>query len=311
MDNWLRVLVDFTIIGLLIVAVRYFRNPKGARASNLTAALVLFCALLLVVSRNRIFDPGIVIISLFIGLAIGGVVAARVNMIQIPSIFFESGIEKGSVSLKFYYTGSLMDEAVDSLQNGELISTMGDTAGSVVGMVLYNEGFVLLTSSVSINTTSYDDYLGTGNAATNVNPNWTYFGSYLPTSSAEGFPTASISALTFKGTHKIPTMTMFATIQPGEANNSLNPTWISSSNGDWRNRTVTGSTGYVEPRQLVIKNTIQSQYCDFEEGFSKQTFITEVGIYDDDKNLIGIAKLANPVMKQELDEYTFKLKLDL
>ena len=74
---------------------------------------------------------------------------------------------------------------------------------------------------------------------------------------------------------------------------------------------MTGSTGYVEPRQLVIKNTIQSQYCDFEEGFSKQTFITEVGIYDDDKNLIGIAKLANPVMKQELDEYTFKLKLDL
>ena len=216
-----------------------------------------------------------------------------------------------NISNKYDYTGSLMDEAVDSLQNGELISTMGDTAGSVVGMVLYNEGFVLLTSSVSINTTSYDDYLGTGNAATNVNPNWTYFGSYLPTSSAEGFPTASISALTFKGTHKIPTMTMFATIQPGEANNSLNPTWISSSNGDWRNRTVTGSTGYVEPRQLVIKNTIQSQYCDFEEGFSKQTFITEVGIYDDDKNLIGIAKLANPVMKQELDEYTFKLKLDL
>ena len=50
----------------------------------------------------------------------GEYVTGPVNMIQIPSIFFESGIEKGSVSLKFYYTGSLMDEAVDSLQNGEL-----------------------------------------------------------------------------------------------------------------------------------------------------------------------------------------------
>jgi len=241
----------------------------------------------------------------------GEYVDGAVNMIQIPSIFFESGIEKGSVNLKFYYTGSLMDEAVDSLQNGELISTMGDTAGSVVGMVLYNEGFILLTSSVNINTTSYDDYLGTGDAATNVNPKWTYFGSYLATSSAGGFPTASISTLTFKGTQKIPTITMFASIQPGEANNSQNPTWISSSNGDWRSRTVTGSAGYVEPRQLIIKNTIQSQYCDFEEEFSKQTFITEIGIYDDEKNLIGVAKLANPVMKKELDEYTFKLKLDL
>jgi hypothetical protein len=36
-----------------------------------------------------------------------------------------------------------------------------------------------------------------------------------------------------------------------------------------------------------------------------------VGIFDEDKNLIGVAKLANPVMKKEIDEYTFKLKLDL
>ena len=106
-------------------------------------------------------------------------------------------------------------------------------------------------------------------------------------------------------------MTMFATAQPGELNNSLNPTWLSSSNGSWRDLTITGSSGYVEPRQLIIKNTIQSQYCDFEEDFSKQTFITEIGIFDDDKNLIGVAKLANPVMKKEIDEYTFKLKLDL
>jgi hypothetical protein len=104
---------------------------------------------------------------------------------------------------------------------------------------------------------------------------------------------------------------MFATAQPGELNNSSNPTWLSSSNGSWRNLTVTGSDSYIEPRQLVIKNTIQSQYCNFEDEFQKQTFITEIGIFDDDKNLIGVAKMANPVMKKEIDEYTFKLKLDL
>ena len=104
---------------------------------------------------------------------------------------------------------------------------------------------------------------------------------------------------------------MFATAQPGELNNSTNPTWLSSSNGNWRERTEVGTRGYVEPRQLVIKNTIQSQYCDFEDEFSKQTFITQVGIFDEDKNLIGVAKLANPVIKKEIDEYTFKLKLDL
>jgi len=235
-----------------------------------------------------------------------------VNMIEIPSIFFDSGIEKGSVSLKFYFTGSLMDEAVDSRKNGELISTMGPTSGSIVGMVMYNEGFVLLTSSVSISN-SVDDYLGVvpGGAGVAVEPNWTYFGSYLPTSSAEGFPTASMSTLTFKGTQKIPTLTMFATAQSGELNNSLNPTWLSASNGNWREGISTGSSEFVEPRQLVIKNTIQSQYCDFEDEFQKQTFISEIGIFDEDKNLIAIARMANPVMKKEVDEYTFKLKLDI
>lgn len=231
---------------------------------------------------------------------------AAVNMFEIPSVFFDSGIEKGSVSLKFYYTGSLMDEAKDLRQNGELISTMGATSGSTVGVVLYNEGFILLTSSVTI-ANNYDDYEGTG---TEVTSRWTYFGAYEATGSG-GFATASVGTITFKGTQKIPTMTMFATAQPGELNNSLNPTWLSSSNGSWRDLTITGSSGYVEPRQLTIKNTIQSQYCDFEEDFSKQTFITEIGIFDDDKNLIGVAKLANPVMKKEIDEYTFKLKLDL
>lgn len=231
---------------------------------------------------------------------------AAVNMFEIPSVFFDSGIKKGSVSLKFYYTGSLMDEARDLRQNGELISTMGATSGSTVGVVLYNEGFILLTSSATI-ANNYDDYEGTG---TEVTSRWTYFGAYEATGSG-GFATASLGTITFKGTQKIPTMTMFATAQPGELNNSLNPTWLSSSNGDWRSLTITGSESYIEPRQLIIKNTIQSQYCDFEDEFAKQTFITEVGIFDDDKNLIGIAKLANPVMKKEIDEYTFKLKLDL
>lgn len=229
-----------------------------------------------------------------------------VNMFEIPSIFFDSGIEKGSVSLKFYYTGSLMDEARDLKQNGELVSTMGSTSGSTVGVVLYNEGFILLTSSDEI-ADNYDDYEGTG---TEVKSRWTYFGAYEPTGSG-GFATASVGTINFKGTQKIPTMTMFATAQPGELNNSLNPTWLSSSNGDWRETTITGKTAYIEPRQLSIKNTIQSQYCDFEDEFAKQTFITEIGIFDDDKNLIGVAKLANPVMKKEIDEYTFKLKLDL
>jgi hypothetical protein len=40
-------------------------------------------------------------------------------------------------------------------------------------------------------------------------------------------------------------------------------------------------------------------------------YISKVAIYDDKKNLIGIATMANPVLKQEDQDYTFKLRLDI
>lgn len=240
----------------------------------------------------------------------GSYVSGAVNMIQIPSIFFEDGITKGSVSLKFYFTGSLIDEAVDSRQNGELISTMGNTSGSTVGMVLYDQGFVLLTSSLDIST-NQDHYEG---AASLQNAQWQYFGAYDLNSigpSATQYPTASLYQMSFKGTNKIPNLMMFAHADMGDVNNSLNPTWISSSSSNWRTDTEVSKTGYVEPRQVNLTNTIQSQYCNYEESFEKQVFISEIGIYDKEKNLLGIAKLANPVTKKESQDYTFKLKLDM
>ena len=42
------------------------------------------------------------------------------RMINVPSIFYGSSIKKGSVSLKYYMTGTLMGELKDSKQNGEL-----------------------------------------------------------------------------------------------------------------------------------------------------------------------------------------------
>jgi hypothetical protein len=228
----------------------------------------------------------------------GNFLSGTVNMISIPSIFFSDGIEKGSVSLKFYFTGTLVDEATDSNKNGELISSV---SGSTVGVVLYNEGFILLTASADLSTVR-DDYTGAGSEQP---PSWQYFGSYGSDVSA------SLYSLTFKGTQKIPSMTMFATAQAGDLNNSLNPTWVSASNADWRDKSSVSEAGYIEPKETLIKNTVKSRYCNYESPFEKQVFITEIGLFDKDKNLIGIAKLANPVLKKEADSYTFKLNLDM
>jgi hypothetical protein len=238
----------------------------------------------------------------------GSFVSGTVNMLQVPSIIYGEAIKKGTVSLKFYFTGTLIDEAIDSRRDGELISTMGGASGSTVGVVLYNEGFVLLTSSVDI-TSNEDDYNGTG---TTVPASWQYFGAHSSLSTGQpDFATASLFSVSFEGTNKVPTMTMFATAQPGQLNNSLNPTWIATADSDWKNTVASGPSGYSEPKEVSIKNTIESRYCSYEDEFQKQTYITQIGIYDKDKNLLGVAKLANPVQKKEIDSYTFKLKLDM
>ena len=76
--------------------------------------------------------------------------SVNVNMVQIPSIYYDSHLKKGTVDLKFYYTGTLVDQLKDSYQNGELISQMGPASGTCQGVVLYNEGFALLTGTTKI-----------------------------------------------------------------------------------------------------------------------------------------------------------------
>ena len=73
----------------------------------------------------------------------------------------------------------------------------------------------------------------------------------------------------------------------------------------------TGAYVYAEPTNLSIKNIASSSYVDPPASFQKTTYISKIGIYDEDKNLIGIATMATPVKKTQNRNLTFKLKLDI
>jgi hypothetical protein len=45
-------------------------------------------------------------------------------------------------------------------------------------------------------------------------------------------------------------------------------------------------------------------------SFVPQTYISKIGIYDQDKKLLGIAKLATPIKKTPSRSFTFRLKMD-
>ena len=246
----------------------------------------------------------------------------ELGLLCVPSIFYGSSIKKGTLDLKFYITGTLVGQLNDLYKNGELIQvgppgSVG--SGSVAGVALYNEGFLVLTGSWDLRGATGDFPGATlkykhGVADTSK---WVHFGvdasSSMASHPAGTLPSASFT-MDYEGVNYIPTLTMFAHAPKGKINHSNNPTYIletqSASVAD-PNETTTSPLRYVEGKKIQIKNVVSSAYDNYEEPFEKHTFISKVGIFDKDKNLIAIAKLARPVKKTEDREYTFKLKLDI
>lgn len=223
-----------------------------------------------------------------------------INLVSIPKIFYGSRIKPGSVSLKFYITGTLAGELQDTKYNGELIEVSGSNTGSVAGVVMYEEGFVLLTGSWDLTNDAYD--FGAGLAT----------GSWLNyAAGANDGTTVSTSAsfdLSFKGHTETQILTMYAHARRGEVNYSNNPTFLEYG----QTKTFLSSSRlYVENDSQVIKNTVSSSYSGFDAPFERQVYISRVAIYDEEKKLIGVATLSNPILKKEAQDLSFKLKIDL
>ena len=243
-----------------------------------------------------------------------------INMLSVPSIFYGRRIYPGTVSLRWYMTGSLLGEVKDIKQNGELIqvtserdlgndSNLPDNSGSVAGVVLYEEGLILLTGSWDLTSEQVaiikDD-------ATTYKPKWIYFGAgandgVTQATTAATYSSASFGA-SFQGETDTQVVTMFATAPKGALNHSNNPSYLSSSNFSF---VSTSSAGYVESATRTIKNVVSSAYADPTGSFEKTTYISKVGVFDANKNLIGVAKVATPVKKTVNRDFTFKIKLDI
>lgn len=233
--------------------------------------------------------------------------ATDVGLVTVPSILYGDTIKKGSLDLKFYITGTLVGQLKDKNRDGNLIQTGpagSPGSGSVAGVALYNEGFLVLTGSWDLSSGAHtEDYVSTG---VSVAPAWKYFAQTI--SSSAPATHSSSYFMGYSGSHKIPTMTLFAHAGKGELNHSNNPTYINKNTQLYLS---SGSNGYHQNPEATIKNVVSSAYADPTGSFEKTTYISKIGIYDEDRNLIGIAKVATPVRKTAERDFTFKIKLDI
>ena len=241
-----------------------------------------------------------------------------INLISIPKIFYGSRIKPGSMSLKFYITGTLIGELQDSKYNGELIQVGppgSNGSGSVAGVAMYEEGFALLTGSWKLTDEPFD-FAGSGGdpRIDFITGSWLYFAA----GANDGISGSTVAAATnsasfdmsFKGHTENPVMTLYAHARRGEVNFSNNPTFLDYE--DAQNKILlTSSNVYIQKDNIRIKNTVSSSYAGHTADFERQVYVSRIAVYDDDKKLIGIATLSSPVLKKEAQDLSFKLKLDL
>ena len=197
--------------------------------------------------------------------------------------------------------------------NGKLISTYnlnGDPTGSVIGYVLYREG-ILFFPSASATTASLDnsaldiEYQGSAASAS-----WLYFGRGANDSWAGANKSSASFGINFEGTTYKNTMTMFCHADKGQLNYSNNPTFL---NIDQSGSIVGFNNGLYSysDNEVGIRNVASSSFHKGEDEFRKVTYISKVGIYDENNNLLMTVDLARPYKNEEKDFYTFKIKYDL
>ena len=98
---------------------------------------------------------------------------------------------------------------------------------------------------------------------------------------------------------------------------SNNPTFMentsSFTNKDYHSiyALSSGSHHYEEREKVSIKNIVSSSFTNHSESFSPTTYISKIGVFDKEGDLIAVANLSTPVKKTTKQDYTFKLKLDL
>ena len=230
----------------------------------------------------------------------------RSTLVSVPSIFYGSEIKPGSVKLDYYITGTYIGSLVDKKRNGELIqvssSFASDKNNTVAGIVLYREGFLILSGAYNLDTgVASRQTVSDGTS----NPKWIHWGNSITT------PADKVGSyrLTFQGTKYTHTNTYFASMRKGELNWSNNPTFLQPSSAEGLGFT-TGSTFAFESER-VINNVVSSSFANVSASFKKTTYVNRVNLYGEDGRLVAVGKLAQPFRKDEDRSYTIKLKVDM
>ena len=193
-------------------------------------------------------------------------------------------------------TGSLTDYRVNS-PAGEY-GFLYSTTGSQVGLIYYQAGIAVITGSVyggDLNASATGKGLfgppGSGSysttATSDIHTNSSSYECYMTgvagsiSGACDGVRN-TIKTLSFNNTTELNSTIYFCRASHNEYNYSSNPTYLNSS-------------------KLVVKN---------KSSDMPVSYITSVGLYSADNELLAVAKLSEPLKKTPTNELTLRVRLD-
>lgn len=202
-------------------------------------------------------------------------------------------VKKGSFELKVF-TGSANTSPANLLtisdygaassfkvnspagEYGVLYTSSAAVDGTGVGLLYYQAGIAVLTASIF--NGKFGPRTDTSTATGSIS---TYLQTGSISGSADGFRNRLYN-VQFNNTTELNSTIYFCRASHNEFNYSSNPTYLSSS-------------------KIVVKNTSTD---------APVSYITTVGLYSADNELLAVAKLSEPLKKDPTNELTVRVRLD-
>ena len=249
-------------------------------------------------------------------IAAGGQKIKECIFINVSRLLAKDEIKKGSFTLKigtgsyaYPFSSGIGDEIVTISDAGKqndyrvnspageyaiLSATLGYgvgwTAAPACGLIFYQAGIIVLSSSIfqsgsSIAPGGINGPSGSGGASTPFKPNATYITSSLTGSTMSAscnYFRHRMYDMTFNNTTELNSTIHFCRVNHNDFNYSSNPTYLSAS-------------------QIRVKNNSLD---------APISYLTTVGLYSSDNELLAVAKLSEPLKKDPTNEMTLRVRLD-
>lgn len=209
---------------------------------------------------------------------------SKIGVISIPSKVYGENIKLGSFSLSNVW-GTITDDYNGNLTFSSSLYNVNDFH---VGNIIYEHGIAVINSELL----GIIDGYGSSSYGTSSTYPVSYYGGLFTT-----FFNSNLITCSFESTTTIYELQYKCTIRQNEFNFSQNPSLISGST------LISGSNGCTSNGNGTMYN--------FVTGSFFTPYVTTVGLYNNDNDLIAVAKLSQPLPISSVTDTTILINLDL